>query len=84
MQNEDMLDVLYSMFQERINYEHLEVQIQKARKALMAISDDPNKESVILDYAIAMEKVGFRSGFIIATQIMAECVESQGPMYLTP
>lgn len=74
MREENMLDKMYNAFQENMSYRLDEIEIQKSRKKLKELVNDPEKESVILDYGIAYERAGFRNGFMIAVQIMSQCI----------
>lgn len=74
MTTKNILDSLYDMFQEKIDYRIDEVEIQRTKRNLMDLISDPQKEYAVLDYGIAYERAGFRNGFKIAVQILSECL----------
>lgn len=74
MQTKNTLDSLYDMFQEKLDYRLDDQEIKRAKKELMQKTSDPQAEYAVLDYGIAYERAGFRNGFRIAVQIMAECI----------
>lgn len=74
MQTKNTLDSLYDMFQEKLDYRLDDQEIKKTKEALMQKTNDPQAEYAVLDYGIAYERAGFRNGFRIAVQIMAECI----------
>lgn len=81
MKDENMLDELFTMWQEKMSYRLDEAEIRRARKNLLAALKDPENENAILDYGIALEKCGFRNGFILATKIMSQCMDNI-PVYV--
>lgn len=76
--NNNMLDTLYDLFQESMDYKIDEAEIIRAKKQIAEIVKSADSyediEYSILDYGIAYERAGFRNGFIIATRIMSECI----------
>lgn len=76
MKNQNMLDSLYNIFQERLNYRLDDQEIKRARADLMRMISDPQAEYAVLDYGIAYERAGFRNGFRIAAQILSECLNT--------
>ncbi len=76
MKNQNMLDSLYNIFQEKLDYRLDDQELKKARADLMEIINDPQAECAVLDYGIAYERAGFRNGFRIAAQILSECLNT--------
>lgn len=72
----NMINTLYDLFQENLDYDLDEPEIKRAREKLMKLTKNAGKEYegldyLILDYGIAYEKAGFRNGFVIAMRIFA-------------
>ncbi len=76
MITKNMLDLLYEMFQEQLDYRLDEQEIKRCKENLMKLTDDPQAEYAILDYGIAYERSGFRNGFVIAARILSECMNT--------
>lgn len=81
MQTKNMLDQLYNMFQEKLDYRLDELEIQRTRKKIMETVENSGikyekLEYTVLDYGIAYERAGFRNGFKIAVQILSECLNT--------
>lgn len=78
--NNNMLDTLYDLFQERLDYKMDQPEIIKAKEQIAAkVKNAETYEDIeyaVLDYGIAYEKSGFRNGFIIATRILCECINT--------
>lgn len=74
----NMLDTLYNLFQEQLDYKIDEAEIKRTRNQIMKLIQKTDikedMEYFVLDYGIAYEKAGFRNGFVIATRIFAECM----------
>lgn len=75
----NMLDTLYGLLQEQLDYDLDEPEIKQSREKLMELTkkagmDYEDIEYFVLDYGIAYEKAGFRNGFVLATRIFAECM----------
>ena len=76
MMTRNMLDLLYDMFQEKLDYRLDDQEIKTCKENLMKMMNDPRGEYAILDYGIAYERSGFRNGFMIATRILSECMDT--------
>lgn len=76
MMTKNMLDLLYDMFQEQLDYRLDDQEIKRCKEKLMKMADDPQAEYAILDYGIAYERAGFRNGFVIAARILSECINT--------
>lgn len=76
MQTKNVLDSLYDLFQEKIDYRLDDQEIKRAKEGLKKMVTDPQAEYAILDYGIAYERAGFRNGFRIAVQILSECLHT--------
>lgn len=76
MKDENIIDELFNMWQEKMSYRLDEAELKRARKNLLAEMRNPENENAILDFAIAHEKCGFRNGFILATKIMSQCTDN--------
>jgi len=74
MKSKNILDDLYDLFQEKMACNADDTEIFQAKKKLDAMLNDKDIENTVLDYGIAYEKAGFRYGFILATRIMAHCI----------
>ncbi len=72
----NMLDLLYDMFQEKLDYRLDDQEIKRCKENLMGMINDPRAEYAILDYGIAYERSGFRNGFVIAARILSECIST--------
>lgn len=68
------LDMLYDMFQSKLDYRFGDQEIKRTREALMKMTDDPQADYAAIDHAIANERAGFRNGFRLAVQILSECL----------
>lgn len=71
-----MLDSLYDTLQEKFDYRLDDPEIKRTKENLMKVVTDPQAEYLILDYGIAYEKAGWRNGFVIAVQILSECLHT--------
>lgn len=76
MMTNNMLDLLYDMFQEKLDYRLDDQEIKRCKENLMGMMNDPRGEYAILDYGIAYERSGFRNGFVIAARILSECMDT--------
>lgn len=77
---DNMLDTLYNLFQEHLDYRLDEAEIKRTRNKIMELTQKAgikeDMEYSVLDYGIAYEKAGFRNGFQIAARIFAECMDT--------
>ena len=76
MQSKNVLDSLYDLLQEKLDYRLDDQEIKRTKDDLMKMISDPQAEYAVLDYGIAYERAGFRNGFRIAAQIFAECLHT--------
>lgn len=74
LEEKDILDKLYCLFQESAPYRKDDPEIRRTQKALLSLLENKEKENIVLDYGIAYEKAGFRNGFVLAVQIMTRCI----------
>ena len=78
--NKNTLDRLYDLYQEHLDYTTDESKIIRAKEQIAETVKSAEKyediECAVLDYGIAYERAGFRNGFIIATRILCECINT--------
>lgn len=82
MKNNDnsMINRLYDLFQESMDYKIDEFEIIKAKEQIAETIKSAEAyediEYAMLDYEIAYERTEFRNRFIIATRILCECINT--------
>lgn len=74
MKTTDILDEIYNLFAEKMQFSTDDAELIKAKHKIESLLENSDYESSVLDYGIAYEKAGFRYGFVLAVQIMSQCI----------